>query len=52
MSKLREEFDRNHAELSAKYDQRLQELKDDLELRRKVGKRGIFLCTAVTVLWE
>jgi len=33
---LREEFERSHQEMTRKYEQRLQELRDDLELRRKV----------------
>ena len=36
MMKLREEFQRNNRELHEKSERRLQELRDDLELRRKV----------------
>jgi len=33
---LREEFDKNHSSLLQSYETRLQELRDDLELRRKM----------------
>jgi chromosome segregation ATPase len=36
MSKLREEFERNHTALEAKAERRLHALTDDLELRRKM----------------
>jgi hypothetical protein len=36
MAKMREDWENGHRELEAKYEARLNELKSDLELRRKV----------------